>query len=179
MRILNVGCGNDDYGTDRIDLMESETTTKVYDIEEGLPYEENTFDEVFCQYVWEHIKNPYNLLLEMKRVCKVGGEIHVITDNAGYILFHVKWRGRDYHGNYVDAIERTENNKLDKHYGLYQPEHIRNCFETAGLEVTCEDFKFWHNVKTKKSIIFHYVILRRLFGERFSMPSVEVVGVKK
>lgn len=34
-RILNVGCGGDTYGTDRVDIYPSKTTTTVCDIEKG------------------------------------------------------------------------------------------------------------------------------------------------
>lgn len=55
MRVLNVGSGEDDYGTDRIDLFKTINTTKVYDIEKGLPYKDNTFEEVYCRHVLEHM----------------------------------------------------------------------------------------------------------------------------
>ena len=56
-RILNIGCGNSRYGTDRIDLYKTPTTTKVVDIEKKLPYPNNYFDEIYCKSVIEHIKN--------------------------------------------------------------------------------------------------------------------------
>jgi ubiquinone/menaquinone biosynthesis C-methylase UbiE len=177
-RILNVGCGNQYYGTDRIDIIKTEATKKVCNIEKRLPFPDNTFDEVYSQYVFEHMKNPYNLLLEMKRVCKVGGKIIVITDNAAYIFFHIKWRGRDYHGNYSDQAVHGDNfNKLDKHYLLYTPEHLRNFFETANLKVEQIGFKYWETVTSTKSKVFHKT-LKMILGERFTKPSVIVVGRK-
>jgi ubiquinone/menaquinone biosynthesis C-methylase UbiE len=180
-KILNVGCGNQTYGTERIDIVETPATTRVYDIEKGLPYKDNFFDEVYCQYVFEHMKNPYNLLLEMKRVCKKNGKIIVITDNAGYIFFHIKWRGRDYHGNYSDeAVHGESFNKQDHHYFLYSPEHLRNLFDVANLKVIKNNFSMWTNTESLslKSRIFHR-FLKSFLGKRFSQPSVKIVGIKK
>lgn len=72
-KILNVGCGNQVYGTERIDIVKTPATTRIHDLEKRFPYPDNTFDEVYSQYVFEHMKNPYSLLLEMNRVCKKGG----------------------------------------------------------------------------------------------------------
>jgi len=35
MRILNIGCGNQTYGTERIDIVKTKTTTKVCDVGGG------------------------------------------------------------------------------------------------------------------------------------------------
>jgi len=166
---LNVGCGEDVRCSDRIDIVKTKTTTKVYDIEKGLPYEDNTFDEILCQYVYEHMKNPHALLVEMKRVLKEKGKIGVITDNAGYLLNHVKFR--TYHGDYLEN-GRTD----DKHYFLYTPEHLRNHFQTAGLSIEGYGYKFWDDVHGK-SKIFHRA-MAKIISERFFMPSVVIVGGK-
>ncbi len=175
-RILNVGCGNDNYGTDRVDIVKSKATTKVANIEKSLPYKDNSFDEVYCSYVWEHMKNPFNLLLEMKRVCKWGGRIVVLTDNAGYVYTHMKFRG--YHGNYSDkAVHQGEFNKMDRHYALYTPEHLRNFFEAVGLTIQEVKLVYWEKVKSNKSRFVHF-ITKLFLGERFAMPSVRIVGLK-
>jgi hypothetical protein len=56
-RILNVGCGNDSYGTDRIDICKSKTTTKVADLEKQFPYKGSFFDEVLAKFIFEHMTN--------------------------------------------------------------------------------------------------------------------------
>ncbi|MBI3858943.1 MAG: hypothetical protein HY296_01690 [Thaumarchaeota archaeon] len=57
-RVLNAGCGEDLYGTDRLDLHETKATTKVCNMELGLPYEDATFDEILSQCSIEHMRNP-------------------------------------------------------------------------------------------------------------------------
>ena len=177
-KILNVGSGNQWYGTERINIIKTAATTRVHNIEQGLPYRSNTFDEVHCEYVWEHLKNPYNLLLEMKRVCKPGGKIRVITDNAGYVLTHTRLAGRTYHGDYKDsAIHGKNYNKNDRHYALYTPEHLRNFFISAGLIVIVTRLFFWPQVHSRKSRFVH-AVLRFFLGQRFSQPSVGIVAIK-
>ena len=38
-RTLNLGCGDTDYGTDRVDLYITKTTTLVCNLEDHLPFE--------------------------------------------------------------------------------------------------------------------------------------------
>ncbi|MCD4783287.1 MAG: methyltransferase domain-containing protein [Candidatus Eremiobacteraeota bacterium] len=42
---------------------------------EEMPYDDNTFDCTFCQFLLMWIKHPFQVLLEMKRVTKPGGKI--------------------------------------------------------------------------------------------------------
>lgn len=172
-RILNVGCGNDMFGTDRIDIVKT-TTTKVCNIEYGLPFPDETFDLVYCSYVWEHMKNPHNLLEEMKRVCKRKGKVQIITDNASYIYTHMEWLGR-LHGNYSDsAVHPNKPNSEDRHYALYTLEHLDNFFESVGIRTLHKRLFLWENI-SKKSKFVHF-ITRVLLGKRFGMPSIMIIG---
>lgn len=141
-KILNLGCGNSDYGTHRIDIVKTKTTTEICDVnKEKLPYENNFFDEVYARNFWEHLPNPLNVLLEMKRVCKKGGKIKVITDNAEYMIFHISrakghlFKLRGHHGGRFDYSEsKVSTNEDDFHYGIYTIEHMRNFIRISGLE---------------------------------------------
>src|SRR3990172_10902851 len=88
-RILNIGCGNDDYGTDRIDMYKTKTTTKVVDLNGKLPYPSYYFDSIRCKSVLEHIKNLGILADECYRVLKKGGDIYIRTDHAGFIFAYL------------------------------------------------------------------------------------------
>jgi len=77
---LNIGCGKDycegylncDW-TDRIKV------DKVVNLEEKLPFKDNSVDEVLAYHVLEHIKNFIQLIHELYRVCKKGSIIYVKT----------------------------------------------------------------------------------------------------
>jgi len=127
-RTLNIGCGNDFFGTDRIDLYKTPATTKVCNVEKRLPYKSNTFDFIKAEQVLEHIKNMGCFVDECYRVLKPNGKIWLKTDNSGFLGFHL--------------IKRLEHNKLleewynkdkyghirfeDNHYHLFTPSHLSN-----------------------------------------------------
>lgn len=53
-----------------------------------LPYEDNKFDHVFLCFVLEHLSNPIEALLCLRRVLKRGGTITVIEGDHGSAYFH-------------------------------------------------------------------------------------------
>lgn len=84
-KVLDVGCGNQIYRKFLtfeeyigIDVRESgrPATQKVADSffdGEHIPFPDNSFDLVICTEVLEHAVEPFNLLMEMKRVVKERG----------------------------------------------------------------------------------------------------------
>lgn len=73
LRILNVGCGEDTYGTDFIDLYPKRKEVKKVNLQkEKFPFKNKTFDVVYSSFIFEHLLNPQNSLKEMVRVCKKG-----------------------------------------------------------------------------------------------------------
>lgn len=43
----------------------------------GLPFEENTFDYVFCFETLEHVESQHQVLMELARICKPRGRIFI------------------------------------------------------------------------------------------------------
>jgi len=69
--VLDVGCGEIDIlGDTTLDIDESVNPDVVHDLEEGLPFDSNSFDTVCCLHVLEHLKRDLNLVKEMKRVAR-------------------------------------------------------------------------------------------------------------
>lgn len=131
MKILNVGCGDETYGTDFVDLYPSRPEVIKCDIDkEKLPYKENTFDIVYTKNLLEHLGNPLNALKEMKRVLKKGGKIILITDCAGYWSFHAFYS--KFH--YAD-LKEAGHGEEDKHYALFTSFHLKNFFDNVGLKI--------------------------------------------
>ena len=46
-----------------------------------MPFEDNSFDVVFSEYVFEHLEEPDGAFQEIRRVLKPGGKLLVITPN--------------------------------------------------------------------------------------------------
>jgi SAM-dependent methyltransferase len=47
----------------------------------SLPFEDASFDVVYCRFVLEHVESPSRVLAEMRRVLKPGGRVHVQENN--------------------------------------------------------------------------------------------------
>ena len=126
-RVLNVGCGNDTYGTHRIDFAPGSAVTEVGSVLE-LPYKNGVFDEVYAGNVLEHMPNPLHFLQEAVRVLGPGGRLVLVTDHAGYV------------GYYLNGLRYGDNHRWhgvhgDRHFMLFSVGHLRNLCEAAGLEV--------------------------------------------
>lgn len=94
---LDVGCGHAFKGDVNIDLFIEATAQRCEDHRKNidtplikipnlikaeathLPIKSDSFDIVLSTHVIEHLDNPQQLLIEMKRVAKLGGLIHIET----------------------------------------------------------------------------------------------------
>lgn len=79
---VNIGCGNDiREGFINIDIDKSVNADKHCNIEEGLPFKDNSVDYIYTRHCLEHIhQEKFNFVLEeIRRVCrdKAIVEIHV------------------------------------------------------------------------------------------------------
>lgn len=131
-RTLNIGCGKDTWGTDRIDLHATPITTAVLNVDtENLPYPDNTFTEVRILGAFEHFKNLGHVIDEVYRVMESGARLWVRTDHAGFIFFYIlkkmehseitrRWYNVDYFGHHQGE---------DHHYHLFVESHLRALFK--------------------------------------------------
>lgn len=53
-----------------------------------LPFEKESFDHIFLCFVLEHLPNPEQALIELKRVLKTNGTLTVIEGDHGSTYFH-------------------------------------------------------------------------------------------
>ncbi|MEM5831210.1 MAG: methyltransferase domain-containing protein [Candidatus Aenigmatarchaeota archaeon] len=127
LKILNVGCGNETYGTHFVDLYPSRKEVIKCDVnKQKLPFPSNFFDIVYSRNLFEHLTNPEFTLKEMKRVLKPKGKLVLITDYAHFWGFAV---GKTHLGGY-----EKECKKEDRHYLLVNEWHLKNWFEKIGLK---------------------------------------------
>lgn len=54
----------------------------------NLPYEEESFDHIFVCFVLEHLKNPVDALLHLKKLLRKGGTITIIEGDHGSTYFY-------------------------------------------------------------------------------------------
>jgi len=125
-RILNVGCGSETYGTDFVDMYPQRPEVKQADVDGAvLPYESDTFDEVYSKNLLEHLTNLGATFKEFHRLLNDGGRMVAITDNASYWVWAV---GKTHHGAY-----HSSGGADDRHYCLFTPEHLVNLAKKAGF----------------------------------------------
>jgi len=85
-RLLDFGCGRKPYedlfnvteyiGVDMVETGHDHKNSKidVYYDGKNLPFDDSSFDSLFCSEVLEHIFNPEEILPELKRVLKPGAK---------------------------------------------------------------------------------------------------------
>lgn len=52
-----------------------------------LPFEEGSFDLVYCRYLLEHVGQPEQVVAEMRRVTRPGGRIAVMENDTSLVRF--------------------------------------------------------------------------------------------
>lgn len=77
MKKLNLGCGKDiKEGYVNLDFVKGKGVDVVCDIDHGkLPFSDNTFEEIFCSHVLEHVTDLPKTMKELKKISKNGGKI--------------------------------------------------------------------------------------------------------
>jgi ubiquinone/menaquinone biosynthesis C-methylase UbiE len=173
-RILNVACGSDTYGTDFVDMYPSRKNVIQCDIEKGLPFADETFDEVYSHCLFEHLRNPFNMLLEMKRVAKVGGKVKVITDNGSYWVFAMNNRA------HTGGYEKDEHPD-DRHYCFFTKTHLAHHYTKAGFEIEEVEFVEYFSTSRMKHFACHTIqsILKLTPFRNMAYARIKIVGVKK
>lgn len=143
--ILDVGCSIGKFlefvqfknkkGVDISDIAVNEARMQgleIYqcDIEyDKLPFEDNSFDLIFCMEVLEHLFTEKNIFSEFKRVLKPGGYIYVTVPNDT-----LKFNKRI--GLLFGKMIRTDNNTFDSpHIRFFESNMLSRLFRDNGFNV--------------------------------------------
>ena len=97
MNKLNLWCWNDiKHWYTNVDIIPWEGVDKVFDFETiPYPFEDNTFDEIYCSMVMEHIHNLPDMISEIVRISKNDGLLKIIvpyhsSPNLWWDITHVR-----------------------------------------------------------------------------------------
>lgn len=119
-RKANFGCGTDILdGYENYDLYPMDIRVKKFDVNQ-LPYSfpDDTFDEVVCRHVLEHLTvNAYDVLCEFRRITKKDGRVVVELPIFGNLVSH----NRFYHSrNYMNPVlvRRKDNAYISNQFVL-------------------------------------------------------------
>ncbi len=97
-RALDVGAREGDqtrwlrsrgYDVTSVDVEPGFEDCHVVDVNAGLPFEDDSFDLVWCSEVIEHLEDPAKALAELRRVTRPGGELILTTPNSYAWLFRL------------------------------------------------------------------------------------------
>ena len=132
---LNVGAGNHRLpGYINIDKFVPLNCPDVMfgDIEEGIEFEDNSFDEILLDNVIEHLNDIPRVMREIHRLLKPGGICKIITPHftsgSSWVdpthRFHLSYFSLDYFANgsrdnYMDSKFRTLKKRLSFPGGLF------------------------------------------------------------
>lgn len=90
-----------------------------------LPFKSSSFDLVVCTEVLEHVVNPENVVSEIRRVLKPGGEA-VIEMDSGNLLFRIAWY---WWTNIRKGVWR------DSHIHVFNAEILEKMLKKSSMEI--------------------------------------------
>lgn len=95
---LDIGCRsghfsklfeNNGYSVTSTDIEKSYDKCKIVDADNPLPYQDNSFNIIWCSEVVEHLKDPQKTITEFRRVLKPDGKAVLTTPNSRFWLFRI------------------------------------------------------------------------------------------
>lgn len=85
VRKLNLGCGRDIRpGYVNLDLAKLPVLDVVANLEDRLPFADDSFDEVFSSHVLEHVGDLLKLLGELHRITRPGGVLRIWVPHLSF-----------------------------------------------------------------------------------------------
>ncbi len=176
MKKLNLGCGyNLKEGYINIDVVDYGGNV-IHDLNSfPYPFEDNTFDEIYCSHVLEHLNNFHDTVTELYRIAKQNCIIKVCAP----FFLNTKFFGEPDHKipfsiRTFDNYEYIENKKL-KFYEKWKLQHRTNYKGKARFEILEKKFNV-SNFSLLKWMNFivniEPVIYERFFAGIFSPEEV-------
>ena len=112
----------------------------VADIYE-LPFQNNSYDFIFCRLLFQYLKDPQRAVDEMVRVCKKGGMI-MVQDLDGQMLTHFPVKERLQ--KQIEKIGKmiADNQGFDPYVGR----KLYSFFKQAGLKEIQIEIDKYHNI---------------------------------
>jgi SAM-dependent methyltransferase len=113
--VLDVGCGQQKWpGAVGVDISPDTAADVVADLNElPWPLDDGAFDQILCQDVLEHVREPLKFMAELHRVGRPGARIHLRTPHYSSVLAY----SDPTHEHYFSAMAiRTFEQALFPHY---------------------------------------------------------------
>ena len=158
--ILDIGCRdkilkkylNENVIYQGIDFEESHEVI-AYNLEEGIPFPDNSFDVVFALDVLEHVENIHFLFSEILRVTKK--EAIVALPNMSYWKFRLRYlKGKDISDKYVLPANKV----LDRHRWLTSYNSSKNLIKklSGNLQIVEKKYFYQYNSNVLKWVDYKF-----------------------
>ena len=149
--ILDIGCRdkilkkylNENVIYQGIDFEESHEVI-AHNLEEGIPFPDNSFDIVFALDVLEHVENIHFLFSEILRVSKK--EAIIALPNMSYWKFRLRYlKGKDISDKYVMPTKKI----LDRHRWLTSYNSSRKLIKALSSNLNVIEKKYFYQYNSK------------------------------
>jgi 2-polyprenyl-3-methyl-5-hydroxy-6-metoxy-1,4-benzoquinol methylase len=148
-RVLDIPCGSGAFlrrlldgayaasGADIAphDAIPAEAVFTAADMNERLPYDDNSFDAVVSIEGIEHIKRPFDFVRECARILKPDGVLILTTPNISSLRSRWRWFLTGFHNKGKYPLDET-NPQPRHHINLLSYPQLRYMFHTSGLRIT-------------------------------------------
>ena len=116
----------------------------AHNLENGIPFSDNSFDVVFALDVLEHVENIHFLFSEILRVSKT--EAIIALPNMSYWKFRLRYlKGKDISDKYVLPAKKT----LDRHRWLTSYKSSKSLIQNLSGNSKIEEKKYFYQYKSK------------------------------
>ena len=93
---VDLGCGKyKKKGFYGIDKFSGEDVDQIVDVDKGIPFEDNSVDEIYTSHVLEHVGNFEFVMEEIHRICKPNAKIIIkvphFSGSSGFFEFHKRF----------------------------------------------------------------------------------------
>lgn len=164
---LHLGCGRDiREGWINLDCVASPGIDVVADLDAcattPLPFEDDSFDEIYASHLLEHIRNPLPLMQELHRICRDGAKAHFRTPHGSHDdAFEDPTHYRQYFQNSYYFFSQPAYWRADYGYrGDWQPEEIVLCVDKAQYKDAADE-QLWWEVNHLRNVVTEMKVTMR------------------
>lgn len=201
--VLDVGCGRGGYDEDSIPIRRNLRILKgkvakvigidvdqsaqnnpfldeFYLIEsESWPIATDSIDLIVCDSALEHIDNPDQFFLEVRRVLRNGGYLCIRTPNQwSYIALFARLIPNKYHAKVISVVQdgRKEDDVFPTVYKCNSIWKLKSAMEKSGLECVVYGYEAEPYYLSYSKIVYFFGVLHQRFAPGFMKSAIFAFG---
>jgi ubiquinone/menaquinone biosynthesis C-methylase UbiE len=104
------------------------------DMNEKLPFEDESFDSVVCIDGIEHLENPFQFVREACRITRISGTIIISTPNINALRSRWRWFWTSHHNKCKSPLNEHSPSFLH-HINMMSYQRLRYILHTSGMKI--------------------------------------------